>query len=67
MFLDLLYQDEAHLYMLTEALMGGELFTLLCTHDTFDAATARFYLAQVWALLVTWVRVELRASQVSWP
>ena len=45
--LTLLYQDEAHLYMLTEALMGGELFTLLCTHDTFDAATARFYLAQV--------------------
>ena len=33
--------------MLTEALMGGELFSLLCTLDTFDAATARFYLAQV--------------------
>jgi hypothetical protein len=33
--------------MLTEALMGGELFTLLCAYDTFDAATARFYLAQV--------------------
>ena len=41
------YQDEAHLYMLTEALMGGELFSLLCTYDTFDAPTARFYLAQV--------------------
>ena len=33
--------------MLTEALMGGELFTLLCMYDTFDVATARFYLAQV--------------------
>ena len=33
--------------MLTEALMGGELFTLLCAYDTFDAATARFYLARV--------------------
>ena len=41
------YQDEEHLYMLTEALMGGELFSLLCTYDTFDAPTARFYLAQV--------------------
>ena len=53
--------------MLTEALMGGELFSLLCTLDTFDAAIARFYLAQVWALLVTWVRVGGRASQARCP
>lgn len=41
------YQDDAHLYMLTEALMGGELFSLLCAYETLEATTARFYLAQV--------------------
>ena len=33
--------------MLTEALLGGELFSLLCTYRTLPPLQARFYLAQV--------------------
>jgi len=41
------YQDNDHIYMLTELLQGGELFSLLMEFDVFDEAMTRFYFAQV--------------------
>lgn len=42
-----LYQDEKYIYIATELVNGGELFTCLRAAETFPIDQARFYLAQV--------------------
>lgn len=38
-------QDEENLYILSEPIMGGELFSHLCMNGPFVEADARFYAA----------------------
>ena len=41
------YRDQHRLYFLLDAVLGGELFTLLRHRSLFDEGTARFYAASV--------------------
>lgn len=41
------FQDQLHLYMVLEYIVGGEFFTHLRKNGRFDNATSRFYAAQI--------------------
>ena len=41
------FKDENYMYMLMEACLGGELYTVLSDREHFDDSTSRFYTACV--------------------
>ncbi|GAA5967217.1 hypothetical protein JCM3765_001740 [Sporobolomyces pararoseus] len=41
------FQDVDHLYLVMDAMMGGDLLTLLIEKDTFEESFARFYIAEM--------------------
>ena len=41
------YQNEKHIYMLLEYIVGGELFSYLRAAGRFDTKTARVYAAEI--------------------
>ncbi|KAI8882233.1 Pkinase-domain-containing protein [Backusella circina FSU 941] len=41
------FQDDTHLFMVMDYVPGGELFSVLRKHKTFNESTAKFYAAEV--------------------
>ncbi|GAA6020257.1 hypothetical protein JCM11491_003867 [Sporobolomyces phaffii] len=41
------FQDQDHLYLVMDAMMGGDLLTLLIEKDTFEESFAKFYVAEM--------------------